>query len=1028
MRGFNLSDWALSHRSLVWYLLLVSLVAGGIAYMRMGREEDPAFTIRTMVISAVLPGATAEETLHQVTDRIEKELQDLDGLKDVRSVTYPGRAVIYLDLQPSVKAPEVAQTWTTVRAMMSDIRGEFPAEFAGFGFNDRFGDVFGNIYAFTSDGFSPRELRDRVEAVRAEVLKLDAAGRVDLIGTRDEVVYLEFSSRRLAALGLSPEQVMASLKAQNAIAPSGVIDAGPERIMVRIAGQFAGAEDIARVNLRVGDTFFAVSDVAETRLAYEDPPASLFRYGGKEAVGLVIGMKKGGNIIGFGEDLDALMAKVEAHLPLGIEMHKIADQPHVVAESVGHFVQALLEAVAIVLLVSFVSLGLRAGLVVTMTIPLVLAITFVILYAYGITLQRISLGALIIALGLLVDDAMIAIETMITRLEAGDSREKAAGYAWTSIAFPMLSGTLVTVAGFIPIGLNNSNAGEYTFSLFVVIAVSLLVSWIVAVLFAPLLGATFLPAKMAHHTTGPGRLRRGFHRLLLMAMRAKWLTIAVTLAIFAASVVGMGFVQQQFFPTSDRPELIVDVDLRQNASFAATDAAIGKIEGWLGRNEDVSFYTAYVGTSVPRFLLTLDQPTPGPHMGQLVIQTPGIGARDRVKAGLEAFAATQMPGVDVFPKTIELGPPVGKPVQYRLSGPDTDVLRDQARGLAALLAKDARLTAIALDWSEPARVARVVPDQEKLRQLGLTQEAVAQALYSLFKGAPVTQIRDEGYLVDVVARGQDSDRGSLEALANLQIGTPAGVAIPLYSFATLEWVTEPPMILQRNREPTITVKAAVAGKDQPATVVKDLASGIAAYTAALPPGYSIAIGGTAESSGESQAPIAAVVPYMLLAILTLAMLQMRGFRLTFIVLCAAPLGLIGVVAALLPSGAPLGFVAILGVLALVGILIRNSIILVHEIEELIHRGRSRWQAVFEASDSRARPILLTAAAASLALIPIARQVFWGPMAFAMMGGIIAGTLVTLVFVPALYCAVFRVRDEPVTAVPTPHPERSAGDI
>ncbi len=1011
MRGFNLSDWALSHRSLVWYLLLVSLVAGGIAYTRMGREEDPPFTIRTMVITAALPGATAEETLHQVTDRIEKELQDLDGLKDVRSVTYPGRAVIYLDLKPAVPARDVPGKWTTVRAMMADIRGEFPAEFAGFGFNDRFGDVFGNIYAFTSDGFSPREMRDRVEEVRSAVLKLDAAGRVDVIGTREEVVFLEFSARRLAALGLSSAQVLGSLQAQNAITPTGVIEAGPERIMVRIAGQFAGAEDIARVNLRVGNTFFALSDVAETRRAYQDPPASLFRYGGKEAVGLVIGMKDGGNIVDFGVELDALMAKVAASLPIGIEMHRVADQPHVVEESVGHFVRALLEAVGIVLLVSFVSLGLRAGLVVTMTIPLVLAITFVILYVYGITLQRISLGALIIALGLLVDDAMIAIETMISRMEAGESREKAAGYAWTSIAFPMLTGTLVTVAGFIPIGLNNSNAGEYTFSLFVVIAVSLLVSWVVAVLFAPLLGVTFLPEKMGHHAAGPGRMRAAFHRLLLAAMRARWVTIAVTLLIFAGSVFGMGFVQQQFFPTSDRPELIVDVNLRHNASFAATDGAIGKLEDWLNQSPDVSFHTAYVGTSVPRFLLTLDQPTPGPHMGQIVVQTPGIEARDRVKAGLEAFAASALPGVDVFPKTLELGPPVGKPVQYRLSGPDTNVLRDKARALAALLAQDARLTAVALDWSEPSRVARVVPDQEKLRQLGLTQEAVAQALYGLFQGIPVTEIRDHTYLVDVVARGQDSDRGSLEALANLQIGTPAGVAIPLYSFATLEWVTEPPMIQQRNREPTITVKAAVAGKDQPATVVKDLSAAIAVFTQELPPGYSLAIGGTAETSGESQAPIIAVVPYMLLTILTLAMFQMQGFRLTFIVLCAAPLGLIGVVAALLPSGAPLGFVAILGVLALVGILIRNSIILVNEIEELILRGRSRWQAVFEASDSRARPILLTAAAASLALIPIARQVFWGPMAYAMMGGIIAGTLVTLVFVPALYCAMFRVRED-----------------
>ncbi|MFT6775499.1 MAG: multidrug efflux pump subunit AcrB [Paracoccaceae bacterium] len=1008
MAKFNLSDWALRHRSLVWYLLIVSLIAGGVTYMGMGREEDPAFTIKTMIIQAALPGATAEETVTQVTDRIEKKLQELPSLKNTRSVTYPGRTIVYVDLLDTTRAEAITDAWSKVRDMMADIRGEFPQEFKGFSFNDSFGDVYGNIYAFTADGFSPRELRDRVEAVRTKVIALDQAGKVGLVGARDEVVYIEFSTRRLAALGFDRQQVITTLAAQNAIVPSGVIEAGDERILVRVPGQFDSAQSIAAVNLRVGDRFYSLADLGEVRRGYVDPPANLFRYGGRDAIGLTVGMKPGGNILNFGAELDTVMADVVATLPIGIEMHKVADQPKVVDEAVGHFVKAFIEAVGIVLAVSFISLGLRAGLVVTMTIPLVLAMTFVILDYFGITLQRISLGALIIALGLLVDDAMIAIETMISRLEQGETREAAASYAWTSIAFPMLSGTLVTVAGFIPIGLNSSAAGEFTFSLFVVITVSLLLSWVVAVLFAPILGVTFLPKTIKHNAGGPGLARRVFHGVLRRAMRARWLTIAATVALFAVSLWGMKFVEQQFFPLSDRTELVIDLSMRQNSSFAATNAEIARIEAYLAKSPDVSFWTAYVGQGAPRFVLSYDVPTPGAHMGQIVIQTPDIAARDRLKGALDTFGREELIAADVLVKYLEVGPPVGKPVQYRVSGPDFATLRDAARGLATVLAEDARVTGISLDWAEPARVVRLDLDQDKARQLGLSSQDIAIALSAIFDGATVTQLRDAEYLVDLVVRGQSQDRGDLAALWNLQIPSASGAAIPLGSFATLSWGTEQPLIHQRDRAPTITVKAGIATNDQPATIDADMRGQIDAYAATLPKGYLIEVGGTVESSAESQAPIAAVVPMMLIVMLTLVMVQMQSFRLSFIVLAAAPLGLIGVVAALVASGAPLGFVAILGVLALIGILIRNSIILVNEIEVLYRAGRSRWDAVFEASDSRARPILLTAAAASLALIPISSQIFWGPMAYAMMGGIIAGTLITLVFVPALYCAVFAV--------------------
>jgi multidrug efflux pump subunit AcrB len=1016
MQGFNLSDWALKHRSFVWYIILASVVAGVLSYTRLGREEDPSFTIKTMVISASMPGSTAEVMRTQVTDRIEKKLQELSNRKLTRSETFPGRAVVYLELQDRVRGRAVADTWVKVRNMMNDIRGDFPAEFAGFAFNDSFGDVYGNIYAFTFDGYSQREMTDRLETVRSSILSLDDAGKVQLLGTQKPVIHVEFSSRKLAALGLSRRLVLDTLSAQNAIAQSGVIRTGGETVALRLSGSFSTAEEVAGASLRAGGIFFTLADVATVTPGYEDPPTSLFRYNGKEAVGLSVGMREGANIVEFGAELDAMMARISAEMPIGIEMYKVADQPHVVEESVAHFVQALVEAVAIVLAVCFVSLGLRAGLVVTMTIPLVLAITFVFLDMMGITLQRISLGALIIALGLLVDDAMIAIETMITRMELGESRISAASYAWTSIAFPMLSGTLVTVAGFIPIGLNSSAAGEYTVSLFYVIAISLVASWFVAVLFAPLLGATFLPAEMKRHSTEPGRLRRMFHGILRASMRAKWLTISATVLVFGLSMYGMRYVEQQFFPTSDRPELLIDVSLRQNSSIEATDAVIREFELWLAERDESSFWTTYVGGSAPRFLLSLDSATPAPYTGQLVVMTPGPEARNTLRDAVNDYAAA-IPGVEIFPKFIELGPPVGKPVQYRVSGPDQDVVREEARKLAAVMARDVRLGKITLDEGEPVRVVRVVLDQDRIRQLSLTQGDIAQSLATIFDGTTVTELRDGDTLVDIVARGVTDERGSVDALQSLQLSGANGIPIPFLTFASLEWRSEPPLIHQRDRVPTITVKAAVMTADQPTTIVADLTAPVAELRAALPAGYSIEIAGVAESSAESQGPIAAVAPLMILAMLTLVMIQMQSFRLLFIVMAVAPLGMIGVVAALLPTGAPLGFVAILGVLALIGILIRNSVILVHEIEVLVHAGRSRWDAVFEASDSRARPILLTAAAASLALIPIARQVFWGPMAISMMGGIIAGTMITLLFAPALYCAVFGVR--PAAADPDP---------
>lgn len=1005
---YNLSDWALNHRSFVWYLMIISMLAGAFSYMNIGREEDPNFTIKTMVITAALPGATVQETLDQVTDRIEKKLLEVDELDFTKSVTWPGQTIVYVNLLPTTRGGDIDRIWQQVRNMMGDIRSEFPPEFAGFQFNDNFGEVFGNIYAFTSDGFSPREVRDLAEGIRRDVQQLDDAGNVIIFGDRKEVIYLDFSPEKMAAIGVNQQQVQATLAAQNAIVPSGVIEAGDERILVRVGGQFMSAKSLEDVNLRVGERFFRITDVATIRHGYKDPVSELFRFNGQEAIGLAVGMRAGANILTFGAELDQLIEQAVTRLPIGIEVHKISDQPAIVEEAVGHFTKALIEAIAIVMVVSFIAVGFRAGLVVALAVPLTLGITFVIMDYTGFTLQRISLGALIIALGLLVDDAMIAIETMITRLEVGDSRREAASYAWRTIAFPMLTGTLITVAGFIPIGMNKSAAGEFTFSLFVVIAVSLLVSWIVAVLFSPLLGATILPKNLAHKHKGPGFAQRWFEKLLSWAMHARWVTLVITMSCFGASIFGMQFVEQQFFPSSDRHEILINMTLAQNTSIEETTEQVLRMEDVLKGREDVLHWSSYVGRSAPRFLLTSEPKAPSANIAQFVILTPSLEARNALRSELQEIAKSKFSGMDVLVKLLDIGPPVGRPVQYRLSGPDINKVRDLGRELAAVVATDTRLENIALDWNAPARVIQVDILQDKARQLDLTASDIAAVLNAVYDGSSATMLRDETYLIDIIARGRKEAAQSFDTLFNLQLSTPAGETIPLSSIAEFHFKTEQPVVNQRNRMPTITVEAAVATKDQPATIVKELAPSIQVFEESLPRGYWIAIGGSVEKSAESQGPIAAVAPLMIMIIVTLVMVQMQSFRIAFIVLSVAPLGLTGVVVALLLANAPMGFVAILGILALSGILIRNSIILVDRIQALRAEGLPAWDAVFQATAARARPIVLTAAAASLALIPISSQIFWGPMAFALMGGIIIGTLITLIFVPALYLIVFRV--------------------
>jgi multidrug efflux pump len=1012
VKSFNLSDWALEHRSLVWYFMIVFVIVGTLSYLNLGREEDPNFTIKTMVITAQWPGASAQEITTQVTDRIEKKLQELETLKLTRSETVAGRTTVFVELLPTTKERFVAPTWLRIRNMIGDIKGDFPSGVQGPFFNDRFGDVFGNIFAFTSDGITQRQLRDLVEDARSKILTVPNVGKVDVIGAQNEVVFLEFSTRQIAALGIDRQSIIQTLQEQNAVAQSGFVEAGAERIALRVGGQFASEESLRQINLRVNDRFFPLTDVATIRRGYADPPSSLFRFNGEPAIALAIGMKPGANLLKFGEALDAEMKLVINDLPIGVDVHRVADQPAVVDEAVSGFTRALFEAVAIVLVISFVSLGVRAGLVVAISIPLVLAITFVVMEYMGISLQRISLGALIIALGLLVDDAMIAVEMMVARLEAGDDLRKAATYVYTSTAFPMLTGTLVTVAGFVPIGLNNSAAGEFTFTLFVVIAVSLVVSWIVAVLFTPLIGVTILPKTMKSHHEKKGRIASTFSWLLRLAVRWRWATIVLTIGVFVLSLAGMGLVQQQFFPSSDRPELVVDWNLPHNSSIAETSRQMAQFEKeMLTGNEGIEHWSSYVGQGAPRFLLSFDAQTPNVAFGQIVIVTKDLETRNRVKVELQNYLTKTFPGTDAFVKLLDIGPPVGRPVQYRVSGPDVQKVRDLSQDFANVMGANPVLSNIIYDWNEPSRVVKVDVLQDKARQLGVSSQDIASALNGIVQGASVTQIRDYIYLVDVVGRAQVSERGSIETLQNLQLPGSNGKSVPLSAVANFRYELEQPTIWRRNRLPTVTIKAAIVGPTQPATVVQQLAPKVQEFSDRLPAGYRVELGGAVESSAESQGPIAAVAPLMLFIMATILMIQLQSFSRLFLVFAVAPTALIGVVAALLISNAPLGFVAILGVLALIGILIRNSVILVVQIEQLRSEGVPALQAVIEATEHRMRPIMLTAAAATLALIPISREVFWGPMAYAMMGGIVVGTVLTLLFLPALYVTWFRIRSE-----------------
>ena len=1006
MSGLNLSEWALRHRSLVVYVMLVAVIGGYLAYFRLGRNEDPSFTIKTMVVQAAWPGATAEETMKQVTERLERQLQETPHLDFLRSFTRAGLVTIFVNLKGNANARQVTDTWYEVRKSIGDMRHTLPAGVVGPGFNDDFGDTFGIVYGFTSDGFTQRELRDRVEDIRSQLLQIPDVSKIELLGAQDEVIFVEFSKQELATVGVDRAALLAALRSQNIVRPAGAIQMGEEIISVRVSGGFQSERDIAGVNFVAGGRTIRLSDIAQVRRGHVDPPQPMFRVNGQPAIGLAIAMRDGGDILALGRNIRTTMAEITANLPIGIEPTLVADQAVVVGNAIGEFMTSLLQAIAIITVVSFISLGIRPGLIIALAIPLTLAIVFPIMEIAGIDMQRISLGALIIALALLVDDAMTTTDATLNRLAQGDSKVDAATSAYRSHAFAMLAGTLVTIAGFIPVGFAASSAGEYTFSLFAVVAIALLVSWLVAVIFTPLLGVIILAPPKRQATVAPGRIFRLYRHVLTAAMRAKWLTIAFSLALFVASIVAFPLIPQQFFPSSDRPELLVDIGLPQNASILASETAAKRLDAALAGDPDVAHWSTNVGRGAIRFYLPLSVELPNDSFTQAVIVAKDVAARERLRPKLERLLAEEFPAAVASVSPLGLGPPVGWPLQYRVSGPDVEQVRGIALEVAQILASDPRTKGVNFDWMEPQRQLRIDVDQDEVRRLGLSSEAISSVLNTVISGAVVTQVRDDIYLVDVVVRAVDEQRVSLSSLRTLQVPLPGGRTVLLSQFASFGYHQENPLIWRRDRVPTLTVRADIGGEALPDAMVEALSPAIGKLRKALPASYDVAVGGTVEESRKSQASVLAVVPMMLFVMFTILMVQLQSFLRLLMVVSVAPLGMIGVVAALLLSGRPMGFVTILGVLALLGMISKNAVILIGQIDAERAEGKSPWEAALDASSSRFRPIMLTAVSTVLGMIPIAPTVFWGPMAVAIMGGLLVATVLTLVLLPTLYVTWF----------------------
>ncbi|NWK80682.1 efflux RND transporter permease subunit [Acinetobacter sp. SwsAc4] len=1034
---FNLSEWALKNKGIILYFMLLLGIVGVMSYSKLSQSEDPPFTFKVMVVQTYWPGATAQEVATLVTDRIEKELMTTGQYENIRAYSRPGESMVTFIAKDSYRSEQIPDVWYNVRKKVNDIRHQLPNGVQGPFFNDEFGDTFGNIYVLTGKDFDYAVMKEYADRLQLQLQRVKDVSKVNLVGLQDQKIWIELSNTKAVQLGVPVTAIQEAIQKQNDMAGAGFFETGTDRIQIRVSGHLHSVDDLKKMPLLVGDKTIQLGDVAEVYRGFSEPAQPRMRFMGENGIGIAVSMRKGGDIIALGKNLETEFNSLQKSLPLGMKLQKVSDQPVAVQRSIQEFLKVLAEAVIIVLLVSFFSLGFRTGLVVALSIPLVLAMTFAGMSLFDVGLHKISLGALILALGLLVDDAIIAVEMMAIKMEQGYSRLKAAGFAWQTTAFPMLTGTLITAAGFLPIATAQSGTGEYTRSIFQVVTIALIVSWIAAVLFVPYLGEKLLPdftkqnqqaawylrlwARLRkqpapvveshgqHHDPYQSKFYQSFRHIVEICITYRKTVIAITVGIFVLSVAMFKLVPQQFFPPSNRAEILVDLKLEEGASLTATEQAVHKVEQFLSKQKGIDNYVAYVGTGSPRFYLPLDQQLPQASFAQFVVLASSLDDRDEIRRSLETQIKQLLPQVRTRVSLLENGPPVGYPLQYRVSGEDLATVRAEAQKVAKVLSEDPNTTNVHLDWGEPSKIIAIEIDQDRARQMGVSSVDLANFLNASVTGAVMNQYREKRELIEIRLRGDKSERVEVASLANLAVPTTKGTTVPLAQIAKIESRFEEGLIWHRNRLPTITVRADIRTNLQPATVVQQLADKMQALRADLPNGYLVEVGGTVEESAKGQNSVNAGMPLFLAVVMTLLMIQLRSMSRATIVLLTAPLGLIGVVAFLLLFNKPFGFVAMLGTIALSGMIMRNSLILIDQIEQDIQAGHEPWDAVIGATMRRFRPIVLTALAAVLAMIPLSRSIFFGPMAVAIMGGLIVATLLTLFFLPALYAAWFKVK-------------------
>ena len=1035
---FNLSRWALEHPALTRYLMVVLMVLGMAAYFQLGQDEDPPFTFRAMVVRAYWPGATAQQVAEQLTDKLERTLQEVPFVDKIRSYSKPGEAQIIFQIKDNSKPADVPQVWYTVRKKIGDMRGSLPQGVSGPFFNDEFGEVYGVIYALSGQGFSAAEIKLEADNLRQVLLRVPDVAKVELFGVQDEKVIVEVSQKNLVQRGLDMGAVIAQLNQQNAVESAGNVQSPVDVVQIRVGGQFRSLDDLKAMPIRGSSgAQLRLSDIATVTRGYADPPSVKVHHQGEEVIALGVSMAKGGDIIALGKSLRTAVDALEESLPAGMLLKQVQDQPSAVSHSINEFIKVLIEAVVIVLAVSFLALGLhkrpgqhplwrrwtldiRPGLVVGITIPLVMAVTFLAMYYFGIGLHKISLGSLIIALGLLVDDAIIAVEMMVRKMEEGYDKVRAATFAYELTAMPMLTGTLITAAGFLPIGMAKSMTGEYTFAIFAVTVVALLVSWVASVYFVPYLGAWLLKSPK-HAITAKSHdsaemfdtpFYRHFRAWVTWCVTHRWKTIGITVVLFVMGILGMGKVQQQFFPDSSRPEIILDLWLPEGSPFVASETLAQRVEQRLAQEEGIQSVTTWIGSGVPRFYLPMDQIFPQSNVSQLIVLPKDLKTREQLRDRLPTLLAQEFPEVRARVKLLPNGPPVPFPVQFRVVGPDPEVLRLKADEIKAEMQKNANTRGVNDNWNESVKAIRLEVDQAKARALGVTSQSIAQAARTMLTGTPVGQYRENDKIIDIVLRQPLAERDALSDLSQAYVPTATGRLIPLLQIAKPVFVWEPGVMWREGRQYAITVQSDIAEGFQGATITAQLLPALKKIEASWQgqglQGYRLEVAGAVEESSKGSSSIAAGVPVMLFITFTLLMLQLQSFSRAMLVFLTGPLGMAGVAASLLALNRPFGFVALLGVIALMGMIQRNSVILIDQIEKDRASGMPPWQAIVESAVRRLRPIVLTAAAAVLAMIPLSRSIFWGPMAVAIMGGLIVATALTLLALPAMYAAWFRI--------------------